>query len=212
MKVRALLLMLAISCVTVAAAPRTILVLGDSIAAGYGLDPDEAFPAVLEVKIQKAGLDYKVINAGLTGDTSAGGLRRINWLLRQPIDLLLLELGGNDGLRGISPDETLRNLGQIIVKVREKNPAARIVIAGMQMPNNMGEEYTSRFRSIFPTLAKEHKATLIPFLLEGVGAKPELNQPDRIHPTAEGHRMIAETVWKFVRPLVEALAASPMVE
>ena len=185
------------------AEPKRILVVGDSIAAGYGLDLEDAFPALLEEKVRRAGLNYVVVNAGLSGDTTAGGLRRIAWLLRQPVDLLLLELGGNDGLRGISPAETEKNLKGIIDKVREKYPSAQIVIAGMQMPENMGAEYTSKFREVFGRVAKEKKAALVPFLLEGVGGKTDLNQADRIHPTAEGHRIIAETVWKVLKPLLE---------
>ncbi len=181
---------------------KTILVLGDSIAAGYGLDPEEAFPALLQEKIDKSGLNYKVVNAGLSGDTTAGGLRRISWLLRQKVDVLLLELGGNDGLRGIDPDETAKNLRGIIAKVKEKNPKALIVIAGMQMPENMGKDYTTRFRGVFPTVARESNATLIPFFLEGVGGKADLNQADRIHPTAEGHRIIAATIWKVLQPVL----------
>ena len=184
------------------AEPKTILVLGDSIAAGYGLEAEEAFPALLQEKINQAGLNYKVVNAGSSGDTTAGGLRRISWLLRQKIDVLLLELGGNDGLRGIDPDETAKNLRGIIAKVKEKNPNALIVIAGMQMPENMGKDYTTRFRDVFPTVARETNATLIPFFLEGVGGKAELNQPDRIHPTAEGHRIIAATIWKVLQPVL----------
>ena len=184
------------------AEPKTILVLGDSIAAGYGLEAEEAFPALLQEKINLAGLNYKVVNAGSSGDTTAGGLRRISWQLRQKVDVLLLELGGNDGLRGIDPDETAKNLRGIIAKVKEKNPNALIVIAGMQMPENMGKDYTTRFRDVFPTVARETNATLIPFFLEGVGGKAELNQPDRIHPTAEGHRIIAATIWKVLQPVL----------
>ena len=184
------------------AEPKTILVLGDSIAAGYGLEAEEAFPALLQEKINQAGLNYKVVNAGSSGDTTAGGLRRISWQLRQKVDVLLLELGGNDGLRGIDPDETAKNLRGIIAKVKEKNPNALIVIAGMQMPENMGKDYTTRFRDVFPTVARETNATLIPFFLEGVGGKAELNQPDRIHPTAEGHRIIAATIWKVLQPVL----------
>lgn len=181
---------------------KSILVLGDSIAAGYGLDPDEAFPALLQEKIEKHGLNFKVVNAGVSGDTTAGGLRRIGWQLRQPVDVLLLELGGNDGLRGIDPEETEKNLKGIVAKVREKNPAALIVIAGMQMPENMGKDYTDKFRDLFPRVAKESRATLIPFLLQGVGGKAHLNQPDRIHPTAEGHRIIAATIWEVLYPVI----------
>ena len=197
-----LVLALFFSLPMAAADTKTILVLGDSIAAGYGLDPEEAFPALLQERINKSGLNYKVINAGSSGDTTAGGLRRIGWQLRQKIDVLLLELGGNDGLRGIDPDETAKNLRGIITKVKEKNPSALIVIAGMQMPENMGKDYTTRFRDVFPTVAREHNATLIPFFLEGVGGKADLNQPDRIHPTAEGHRIIAATIWKVLQPVL----------
>ena len=190
------------------AEPKTILVLGDSIAAGYGLEAEEAFPALLQEKINQAGLNYKVVNAGSSGDTTAGGLRRISWQLRQKVDVLLLELGGNDGLRGIDPDETAKNLRGIIAKVKEKNPNALIVIAGMQMPENMGKDYTTRFRDVFPTVARETNATLIPFFLEGVGGKAELNQPDRIHPTAEGHRIIAATIWKVLQPVLSGTSQS----
>ena len=183
--------------------PKRIVVLGDSIAAGYGLDTEEAFPALIQQKIQRAGLNYTVVNAGLSGDTTAGGLRRIGWLLRQPVTILILELGGNDGLRGISPEETEKNLRGIIEKVREKYASAQIVLAGMQMPENMGPEYVTKFREIFPRVAKETRTALIPFLLEGVGGKADLNQPDRIHPTAEGHRIVAENVWKTLKPLLE---------
>ena len=194
-----------------AAETKTVLVLGDSIAAGYGLDPEEAFPALLQEKVDKSGLPYKVVNAGLSGDTTAGGLRRISWLLRQKVDVLLLELGGNDGLRGIDPDETRKNLRGIIAKVKEKNPNTLIVIAGMQMPENMGKDYTTRFRDVFPTVAREHNATLIPFFLEGVGGKADLNQADRIHPTAEGHRIIAATIWKVLQPVLTGTAANPSI-
>lgn len=185
-----------------AAEQKTILVLGDSIAAGYGLDPEEAFPALLQEKIDQRGLSYKVMNAGQSGDTTAGGLRRINWLLRRPVEVLLIELGGNDGLRGINPEETEKNLEGIIQKVRAKNPATRILIAGMQMPENMGKEYTTQFREVFPRVARQNGATLIPFLLDGVGGKADLNQADRIHPTAEGHKIIAATIWKVLEPVL----------
>lgn len=191
---------------TTATPPKRILVIGDSIAAGYGLDPDESFPALLDQKIRDAGLNYTVVNAGVSGDTTAGGLRRISWLMRQPIDILILELGGNDGLRGIPPEETEKNLRGIIDKVREKYPSTKIVISGMQMPENMGTDYTTKFRELFHRVAKEKNTALIPFLLEGVGGKAELNQPDRIHPTAEGHRLIAETVWKILHPLLKESA------
>lgn len=182
---------------------RTIVILGDSLAAGYGLDLSEAFPALLQKKIDAAGLKFSVVNAGLSGDTSAGGLRRIDWLLKRPIDVLVLELGGNDGLRGIPAASTMTNLQAIIDRTKQKYPQAQVVIAGMQMPPNMGEEYNNAFRRIFPDLATANRAALIPFLLEGVGGKPELNLPDLIHPTAEGHRIVAENVWKVLRPVLE---------
>lgn len=209
MKTRLFCLFLVLSLLSVPAAePKRILVLGDSIAAGYGLDQEEAFPALINERIQQAGLHYTVVNAGVSGDTTAGGLRRIGWLLRQPVEILILELGGNDGLRGISPEETEKNLNGIIDKVREKYPAAQIVLTGMQMPENMGAEYTAKFRDLFGRVAKEKKAALVPFLLEGVGGKAELNQPDRIHPTAEGHQIVAENVWKTLRPLLEDAKAA----
>ncbi len=185
-----------------AAETKTMLILGDSLTAGFGLDPDEAYPALIQKKVDEAGLPWRVINAGLSGDTTAGGLRRIDWLLRQRVDLLLLELGGNDGLRGIPPAVSRVNLQAMIDRVRAKYPSVRIVIAGMQMPVNMGEVHRREFAAIFPAIAEANKAVLIPFLLEGVGGVPELNLPDGIHPTAEGHRLVAETVWKFLAPLL----------
>jgi acyl-CoA thioesterase I len=188
----------------VAAEPRKrLVVLGDSIAAGYGLDSDDGFPALLQKKIDRANLPYEVVNAGVSGDTTAGGARRISWILRQPLEVLLIELGGNDGLRGISPEETEKNLQTIIDRTRAQYPKANIVLAGMQMPGNMGEEFTRKYREIFATVAKRNRAVLIPFLLDGVGGRPELNQPDRIHPTAAGHKIIAETAWNILEPLLK---------
>ena len=157
----------------------------------------------VERVIAPRGLPYRVVNAGVSGDTTAGGVRRISWVMRNPLDILVLELGGNDGLRGISPEETTRNLQQIIDKVREKNPSAQIVIAGMQMANNMGEVYNTAYRELFSAVAQKNNAALVPFLLAGVGGKPELNQPDRIHPTAEGHKIVAENVWSVLKPVLE---------
>ncbi|HKQ40141.1 MAG TPA: arylesterase [Verrucomicrobiae bacterium] len=186
---------------------RTILILGDSLAAGAGIDPDEAFPALLQKRIDDAGFKYEVINAGVSGDTSAGGLRRIDWLLRRKIDVLILELGGNDGLRGILPASTRTNLQAIMDRTKTKYPNAKIVIAGMQMPPNMGQEYTAAFREIFPDLAKRNKAALIPFLLEGVGGKAELNLPDQIHPNPDGHRIVADNIWKVLEGLLNSVAS-----
>ncbi|HZP59259.1 MAG TPA: arylesterase, partial [Opitutaceae bacterium] len=140
-----------------------------------------------------------VVNAGLSGETTAGGRRRIDWILRQPVDLFVLELGGNDGLRGISPADTRANLQAIIDRVRGKYPAARIVLAGMQIPTNLGPDYTRAFRTLFPELAEKNHLPFIPFLLQGVGGHPELNQADGIHPTAAGHALVAENVWKILR-------------
>lgn len=182
---------------------RTILFLGNSLSAGNGVDPDEAFPALIQDKIDSLGWKFQVINAGLSGETSAGGLRRVDWLLRQPVDVLVLELGGNDGLRGVDPASTKQNLQAIIDKTRAANPDVRIVLAGMLAPPNMGTAYFEEFQSIYPELAEENAIALIPFLLEGVAGDPALNQPDGIHPTAEGHRIVAEVVWETLRPVLE---------
>ena len=189
---------------------QTIVVLGDSLAAGYGLDLSEAFPALLQKKIEAAGLRFSVVNAGLSGDTSAGGLRRIDWILKRRVDVLVLELGGNDGLRGIPVGVTRTNLQSIIDRTKQKYPTAQIVVAGMQMPANMGAAYNTAFEKIFPDLARRNSAALVPFLLEGVGGKPELNLPDMIHPTAEGQKIVAENVWKALKPVLEsATTAKP---
>ena len=188
-------------------AERTIIFFGDSITAGYGLDnPDDAFPGRIGVRIEEAGLPYRVVSAGLSGETSAGGLRRIDWILRQPCDVFVLALGGNDGLRGIDPAEIERNLVGILAKVRAKNPDAALVIAGMQIFPSMGEDYRTAYRAAFPAAAAASEATLIPFLLEGVGGVPELNLGDGIHPTAEGHRIVAENVWRVLEPVLEQKA------
>jgi acyl-CoA thioesterase-1 len=181
---------------------KTVVVLGDSLAAGYGLDRTEAFPALLQRKINTAGLKFQVVNAGVSGDTSAGGLRRLDWLLKRPVDVLVLELGGNDGLRGLSAAAMKNNLQGIIERTRAKFPAVQIVLAGMKMPANFGE-YAGQFERVYPDLAKEQNVALVPFLLEGVGGRPELNLPDRIHPTAEGQKIVAENVWQVLKPLLE---------
>lgn len=183
---------------------RRILFFGDSLTAGYGLeDPSDGFTAVLARRIDSLGWDWEVVNAGLSGETSAGGDGRIDWVLQQPVDVFVLELGANDGLRGIPVEETARNLQSIIDKVRKAYPAAKLVMAGMQAPPNMGSDFTVRFRRIFPELAARNGMASIPFLLEGVAGEPALNQSDGIHPTPEGHRLVAENVWKVLRPLIE---------
>jgi len=181
---------------------KRVVVMGDSLAAGFGIDPDQSFPRLLQKKVDSLDWPFAIINAGVSGDTSAGGLRRIRWLLKKPVDVLILELGGNDGLRGLDVKMTGINLQGIIDRTREKYPKARIIIAGMRMPPNLGATYTRKFERIFKELAHKNGARLIPFLLEGVGGKPELNLPDRIHPTAEGHRIIGETVWKYLKPVL----------
>lgn len=175
---------------------KTILVFGNSLTAGYGLeDPSEAFPSLIQHKLDSMNLPYKVVNAGVSGETSSGGNSRIDWVLRQPVDVFILELGANDGLRGIPVAETETNLQSIIDKVKGKYPEAKIVITGMQVPPNMGSTYASSFKNIFTNLAKKNEAVLVPFLLEGVGGEAALNQQDGIHPTAEGHKILAENVW-----------------
>ena len=182
---------------------KRIVVLGDSIAAGYGVDPDEAYPALLQRKIDEAKLPYTVINAGVSGDTTAGGLRRINWVLRQPVDILIVELGGNDGLRGLPVSETRANLQSIIDRAREKHPKIKILLAGMKMPANMGPDYTADFEKVFPEIAEKNKTALVPFVLENVGGKAELNLPDRIHPTPAGHQIVAQNIWPVLQPLLK---------
>jgi acyl-CoA thioesterase-1 len=180
---------------------KTILFFGDSITAGYGLSTEAAFPALLEREFIKEKRMVKVINGGLSGETSAGGLSRIDWLLRKPIDVFVLELGANDGLRGLPLDQTKKNLQAIIDKVKDKYPSVKIILAGMMVPPNMGNQYTSEFKNMYPQLAKKNNVTLIPFLLKDVGGIEKLNQADGIHPTAEGH----EIIMKNIKPLVENL-------
>jgi acyl-CoA thioesterase-1 len=175
-------------------APKVILFYGDSLTAGYGLSPEEAFPALVEKRINKSDKNVKVVNAGLSGETTAGGLSRIDWILKQPIDIFVLELGGNDGLRGLPVDQTRKNLQGIIDKVKAKYPNCKVVLAGMMVPPNMGKEYTDAFKKVFPELAVKNKATLIPFILEDVGGIEKLNQADGIHPNAEGHQIISEKI------------------
>ncbi|KIC91362.1 arylesterase [Flavihumibacter sp. ZG627] len=181
---------------------KTILFFGNSLTAGYGLDPVEAFPALIQLKIDSLKLPYKVINGGLSGETTSGGKTRIDWLLRQKIDVFILELGANDGLRGIPVKETKQNLQAIIDQVKSKYPEVKLVLAGMHVPPNMGAAYAKEFHAIYSDIAKKNEMTLIPFLLEGVGGNPELNQGDGIHPTAEGHKIVADEVWKYLQPIL----------
>jgi acyl-CoA thioesterase-1 len=182
---------------------KVILFFGTSRTAGMGLDPNEAFPAVIQGKIDSLSLPFEVVNAGLSGETTASGKNRINWVLNQKVDVFVLELGANDGLRGVPLKETKNNLQAIIDVVKEKNPDTKIVLVGMEIPPNMGEAYTSEFRNLFPELAKKNNLTLVPFLLQNVGGIKELNQPDGIHPTAEGQKILANNVWEVLKPVLE---------
>ncbi len=179
-----------------------IVFFGNSLTAGYGLDPSEAFPALIQNKIDSLKLNYTVINAGLSGETTAGGKTRIDWVLRQPMDVFLLELGANDGLRGILPSESKKNLQEIIDRVKKAKPEVEIVLVGMQMPPSMGRAFTEEFKNIYPQLAKENNIRLVPFLLEGVGGERSLNLQDGIHPNEAGHKRLAENVWPELKPIL----------
>ena len=183
-------------------AKKTIVFLGDSLSAGSGVKPQQAFPALVGEKVRERGLPFEVVNAGVGGDTTAGGLRRLDWLLQRKIDVLVLELGGNDGLRGLPVRNIKANLQAMIDKAKAKNPEVKIVVAGMQMPPNIGADYREEFRQAFYDVAKENDATMIPFLLEGVGGLREFNQPDLIHPNPAGHKIVADVVWKTIEPLL----------
>jgi len=186
-----------------ASSSKIVLFFGDSLTAGYGLDdPLQAFPGVVQNKIDSAHLPFKVINAGVSGETSAGGLGRIKWILRQKVDVFVLELGANDGLRGLPVTATSANLQAIIDAVKAKYPKAKLVLAGMQVPPNMGSIYTADFKAIFPQLAAKNNMALIPFLLKGVGGVPSLNQKDGIHPTARGAKIVGENVWQVLQPIL----------
>lgn len=202
MVVKTLLIISFLSIFQAAPTPKVILFYGDSLTAGYGLSIEEAFPNQVEKKLKEKGKTIKVVNAGLSGETSAGGLSRLDWVLRQPIDIFVLELGANDGLRGLPLDQTETNLQKIIDKVKIKNPKVKIVIAGMMVPPNMGPDYTNKFKKVFPALAKKNNAALIPFLLQDVGGVEKLNIADGIHPNAEGHKIVANTVIKIIEPLL----------
>ena len=185
-----------------ASARKTILFFGNSLTAGYGVSPSEAFPALIQGRIDSLRLPYKVVNAGLSGETSAGGKSRIGWVLRQQVDIFVLELGANDGLRGIPVPATVINLQAILDSVKKKYPSVQLVLAGMQLPPSMGNKYAADFRTAFKQLADKNKVHLIPFILEGVGGIPELNQQDGIHPTPKGHRIVEENVWSVLKGLL----------
>jgi len=179
---------------------KIVLFFGDSLTAGYGLDDQsQAFPGVVQTKIDSAHLHYKVVNAGVSGETSAGGKARINWILKQKVDVFVLELGANDGLRGLAVSQTTQNLQDIVDAVKTKYPRAKLMILGMQVPPNMGSQYTSSFKTIFPELATKNNMALVPFLLQGVGGVSSLNQKDGIHPTAEGAKIVGQNVWNVLQ-------------
>ena len=182
---------------------KVILFFGNSLTAGYGVRPIGSLSrSYIQTKIDSLQLNYKVVNAGVSGETSPAGLNRLDWVLKQPIDVFVLELGANDGLRGLKLTETKKSLTGIIQKVKEKYPNAKILLAGMEMPPSMGPEYTAEFRTLFKDLAKENNVALVPFLLEGVGGEPKLNQPDGVHPTAEGHKILASNVWRVLKDML----------
>ena len=183
--------------------PKTIIFYGDSITAGYGIGTELAFPELIKIQLDKNNFEIEVVNAGLSGETSAGGLTRVDWVLNRKYDVFVLELGANDGLRGLPVKETEKNLQQIIDKVKAKYPETIIVLAGMLVPPNMGETYTSSFEKIFPRLAKKNEAIIIPFLLKDVAGITELNQPDGIHPNVKGHEIIAKNLYPVFENLLK---------
>jgi len=189
-------------CFSQSDSPQKILFLGDSLTAGFGLSKTEAFPQKIQEKLDAGGYDYQVVNAGISGDTSAGGLRRIDWLLRQKPAILFLALGANDGLRGVQPDETAKNLSSIIDRARKKYPEVQILLAGMKVPPNLGGDYARAFEAVFDKVSVQKQVALMPFLLQDVAGQAKLNLADGIHPTEEGHRIIAENVWTYLEPLL----------
>jgi len=182
-----------------------VLFFGTSLTAGAGLDPEQAFPALIEKKAAAEGLPIKVVNAGLSGETTAGAARRIDWVLRTPADLVVIEGGANDALRGLSPDAARGNLERVIAAVRQKQPAAKIVLIQMEAPPNLGPAYARSFRTIYADIAKKESIPLLPFLLSGVAGIPRLNQPDGIHPNAAGERIVADNLWRALKPIVAQL-------
>jgi acyl-CoA thioesterase I len=182
-----------------------IVFLGDSITAGLGLSQDEAYPILLQRRLEEEGLPYDVVNAGVSGDTSAGGLSRLDWALTGDVRVLVVALGGNDALRGLPPEELKRNLAEIIRRAQARH--ITVVLAGMEAPPNYGRDYAAAFHRVYPALAKEYHVALVPFLLQGVGGVPGLNQRDGIHPTAEGARIVADNIWAILAPIVERRAS-----
>jgi acyl-CoA thioesterase-1 len=193
-----LLLIVALSCGALGLSAERVVILGDSLTAGYGLNPDFAYPALMEALAAEKGRSVTVVNAGVSGDTTAGGLRRVNWILREPADMLIVALGGNDALRGFPPEETHSNLMAIIERARALQPEIRIILAGMLAPPNMGEAYGEAFAAVYPSVAAAAEVERIPFILEGVAGLPELNLADGIHPNVQGHKRIAQTIVEFL--------------
>jgi acyl-CoA thioesterase-1 len=179
-----------------------VVFLGTSLTAGLGLEPEQAYPALIQQKIDAAGLDFRVVNAGVSGETSAGARRRVDWLLRGPVAVLVLETGANDGLRGLPPDSLRANIQAVFDRAGAISPAPSLVLVGMRIPPNYGRAYTQQFHAVYADLARKNGAELVPFLLEGVGGLPRLNQADGIHPTAEGQKIMAETVWRVLEPVL----------
>lgn len=190
------------TALTPAATEPVVMFVGTSLTAGLGVEPDQAYPALIQQKIDSAGLRYRVVNAGVSGETSAGALRRIDWLLRAPVAVLVLETGANDGLRGQDPDSIRGSIQAIIDRVHAAQPAARILLVGMNAMPNLGSGYVNRFQAIYPEVARKNDLPLVPALLEGVGGVDSLNQPDGIHPTPAGHRRLAANVWQALLPLL----------
>ena len=184
-------------------ARKTILFVGTSLTAGYGIDPQQAYPALIQARLDSLGLNYEAINAGVSGETSAGALHRMDWLLKQPIDVFVLETGANDGLRGLTVDSLRANIQQILDDVKRTHPDAKVLLVGMEAPPNMGRAYVNGFRSVYAQLAKENHVAYLPFLLKGVGGVDSLNQPDMIHPNPRGAAIVAETVWGALRGLLD---------
>ena len=198
-----LLFLIVVPIVSFKTEKKTVVFFGDSITAGYGLSKEQAYPSILRSQLEEEGVDCEIINAGLSGETSAGGLSRVSWILKKPVDIFVLELGANDALRGLPLDVTKSNLQKIMDRVKVKNPEVIFIIAGMMVPPNLGDEYAREFMSIFPALAKDNNTILVPFLLEGVAGDENLNLPDGIHPNAEGHRILADNVMPFLKKALQ---------
>ena len=182
---------------------RTVLFLGTSLTAGLGLEPDSAYPQMIQRKIDASRLPYQVVNAGVSGETSAGLLRRLDWVLRREADVIVVETGANDGLRGLPVSATRATIGNVLARIRRERPNAKILLVQMEAPPNLGQEYTSAFHGMFAELAREHEATLMPFLLEGVAGESRLNQSDGIHPNNAGERIVADNVWRVLQPMLK---------